>query len=344
MNATQQRKPPTTIASWGRLIAQVLDNRDIDSVALFARAGLNLADASDPNARFSSRRMARVWALAVEASGDPAFALQLPQFFNPSTYNALGLSIISSRNASEAIHRVLRYHHIASDAVTMRLRESANRTVLIWEVPPENEPVAPEALEAFMATGITLFRSVIGPNLAPVEVHFSHNKSRAVERYQEFFRAPVYFGSAETKIVYDNSMGEVEYTSANPELASILDEWMGKYLSRLHADTTTSQVQVYLFEHLPDGEASQHDVAGHLKLSTRTLQRRLRKEGANFKDLLDKTRHDLALKYVLEPNLSLADVTYLLGFSDQSNFSRAFRRWTSLAPQQYRQEAASAGR
>ena len=78
---------------------------------------------------------------------------------------------------------------------------------------------------------------------------------------------------------------------------------------------------------------------GHLKLSTRSLQRRLKEEGPVYQELMDETRRGLAFKYIAEPQLTLAEITYLLGFSDQSHFGKAFRRWTGSGPQQYRQGA-----
>jgi len=92
-----------------------------------------------------------------------------------------------------------------------------------------------------------------------------------------------------------------------------------------------------VIEQFPSGGISEDTAAIALNVSTRTLQRRLREAGQSFGQLTEAVRQELALNYILDPSISLGEISYLLGFSEPSSFSRAFRRWTGKTPRQMRQ-------
>lgn len=91
---------------------------------------------------------------------------------------------------------------------------------------------------------------------------------------------------------------------------------------------------------LPSGDVVQQKVAGRLHRSTSTLQRQLGAEGVTYRDVLDDPRRELAEAYLRQGRHTLAQIAFLLGFADQGNFARAFKRWTGMSPRQFRQSAA----
>ena len=95
-------------------------------------------------------------------------------------------------------------------------------------------------------------------------------------------------------------------------------------------------VPACVMEELRGGDPSLEHVAKRLGMSPRTLQRKLRLESLSFNDVLDLTRKHFASRYLHERHLQLSEITYLLGFSEQSAFSRAFQRWYGVTPTQYR--------
>jgi AraC-like DNA-binding protein len=97
-----------------------------------------------------------------------------------------------------------------------------------------------------------------------------------------------------------------------------------------------------LLEQLSDGELSEQEMAEQLHMSRRTLQRKLAEAEMTYQRLVDETRRDLALRYIEDPRNSIIDITFLLGFSQQSAFTRAFKRWTGIAPSEYRQRLRGA--
>ena len=93
-----------------------------------------------------------------------------------------------------------------------------------------------------------------------------------------------------------------------------------------------------IIRRLPDGEPRRNEVAGELRMSERTFQRRLEEEATSVLQLLDDTRRELAEQYLGRLHLSLAQAAYLLGFADQTSFFRACKRWFDLSPGQYRSQ------
>ena len=113
-----------------------------------------------------------------------------------------------------------------------------------------------------------------------------------------------------------------------------------QYLARMERNNIEARVREVLEQQLQESEPSQEDVAELLNVSARTLQRKLGDAGTTFKEILDDTRHALALAFLSEPQHSVSEVTYLLGFSCGSSFTRAFRRWTGQSPSDWRAGSA----
>ena len=124
--------------------------------------------------------------------------------------------------------------------------------------------------------------------------------------------------------------------TANVELAEMHERVASEHLQRLDSAQTCHRTRAVIVRHLQDGEPRRQKISTMLGMSERTLQRRLAAEGTSFQRLLDNTRRELAQHYLGQGNVSLPDIAYLLGFSDQSSFFHASRRWFGSSPRRYR--------
>jgi AraC-like DNA-binding protein len=124
--------------------------------------------------------------------------------------------------------------------------------------------------------------------------------------------------------------------TGNAELAYQNDKIVSDYLARFDNTRLSERVRTIFIERLVTGKFSEEQIADQLNLSLRSLQRRLRDEQTSYQQLLDETRLELALQYINRTSLSVAQIAPLLGFSDSSNFNRAFKRWLGISPSKYR--------
>ena len=126
--------------------------------------------------------------------------------------------------------------------------------------------------------------------------------------------------------------------TANAQMAAIHDQVAEQRISQLGGSENALRVKQLIVQSLPEGEPTRDDIATKMAISSRTLQRRLQDEGQTFHEILDEVRHNLAKRYLGNEKLSLADVAHLLGFSDQSSFTRAAHRWFDTSPSKYRHQ------
>ena len=129
--------------------------------------------------------------------------------------------------------------------------------------------------------------------------------------------------------------------TANPELARVNDQIVTDYMAQLDRNDVTMQVKSRLIERLPSGKVSEEGIATSINVSQRSLQRKLKQQVVSFTRLLENTRRELSMQYVRNPQHSLNEVAFLLGFAEPSNFSRAFKRWYGKSPSQFRQDSLS---
>ena len=134
-------------------------------------------------------------------------------------------------------------------------------------------------------------------------------------------------GAPEDALVFSAASLDTLLDTANPLLLNINEQAVVQYHARLDARHVGDRVRAQIARLLPSGEVSQRAVALSLNLSLRSMQRKLKEEGASFRGLVDDTRRRLARQYAADPTLSAGEVAYLLGFADASSFSRASRRW-----------------
>jgi AraC-like DNA-binding protein len=176
----------------------------------------------------------------------------------------------------------------------------------------------------------------LGEFLAPALVELQRAEPENPQRWESMLSSRVVFGCDSSRISWFLSDIRESLVTGNPELAWANDEQAQSYLDSLTAQTTSREVVDKIVERLPDGPPSQQQIAEALHVSNRTLQRRLKDEGTSFMDLLQDTRLQLAQKYLQQRSRSVVETAYMLGFSEPSTFSRAFKRWTGVAPADYR--------
>jgi len=333
--SASQAGPTSMLSGWVRTIARALDARGLPGRELVIRAGLDPRRLTDPRARFPVSEVTRLWRLAVETTGDPCIGLFVSRFVNMTTFQALGCSVLASPTLKEAFERMVRYGRFATDAGGFRLEAVGDRYRVVLELHPGATRPCDEALDAFLALQVRTVRNLADDrDLAPLAVELQRSEPFRSAPFHELFRAPIRFSAAENTLEFDRAALEAPLPSANAELARRSDEVLSHYLAELDHVQLASRVRAVVAQRLGEGEPQGESVARALGMSPRTLQRRLADEGTSYHEILNRTREQLACAYIRE-GWSVTEVAFTLGFGDTSSFSRAFKRWTGVAPSVY---------
>lgn len=330
---------PTNLCSLVHLIWRALENAGCDPSRPFKEAGLNPDWLNRPGARYPWEKVQRLWGLAVDASGDPAIGLAAARLWHPTSLHALGFAWLASSTLKEGLERLVRYLSVASNAADIALHEERD----VYRVSMLERALLPrryrdEALDAGFGIIVRMCRMSAGDDISPVLVVMSRETPLDVRPYQAYFHAQLQFGADENHLMFRKSDLEAPLPTGNAELARVNEQVVVEYLARAEKARFNVRVRHKLIELLPRGDMSQSALANALHVSPRTLQRGLLEEGTSYRKLLDDVRRELAEGYLRDVRHSLGEIAYLLGFSDQANFSRAFKRWTGRTPSELRHD------
>jgi AraC-like DNA-binding protein len=325
-----------TSAVWVRAIAEMLAAECLDAKGMLAAAGIDPAAVDAPGARVPTEKISRLWEIAVERSGNPAIGLAQSQVVRPASFDVVGYTMMSCANLRDAFERLVRYLRILSDALTIHRSEERGRYRVSFDLRGGERAVPRQRMEFILVTVATFCRWVSGRDVDPVEVAISYPTPRDPAPYRAAFRCPVTFDASLSSLIYSADDLARPLSTSNPVLAALHDRYAGEYLEHFDRDRTSYRVREVIIRRLPDGEPRRDQVARELCMSERTLQRRLEEEASSFLQLLNDTRRELAEQYLNRLQLSLGQAAYLLGFSEQSSFFRACKRWFGLPPGEYR--------
>jgi AraC-like DNA-binding protein len=325
------------MGSVAALVAQTLRTYDCDPAPLFRQVDIDMASLSNPDTRVPGDRVQQLWQLAVETTGDDCFGFTAGEQVQPVVLHGLGFAWLASDTLRDALKRLIRYSRLISTAANLELRDTDTDLDLVLLHPTGVKFVAAAFQDAGMTGFLRMCRLTAGEDIHPSRVTLKHPRPSCHERLEAYFHAPVEYDAGANVLSFDKTLVDTVLTHANPELARINDQAVVDYLARFDRDSITMQVRARIIERLHDGAPNQESIAQSLNVSLRSLQRKLNSEDTNYKTLLESTRRELALHYIRETHRSLGEITYLLGFSEPSNFTRAFKRWTGVSPIVYRE-------
>jgi AraC-like DNA-binding protein len=326
---------PTVLAMTVAPLRDALQRYGHDFTGLARRAGLDPTLLTEPNARYPAAALQKLWEISAAESGDPLFGFQVGSLVRPGTFHALGLGIVSSTSVLAALKRIERYSSIVSTNGRLTLLQQDGLVGL--ETRLEQMSVMPtiHCVDALVVGLCRVLEQCAGPSARPVRVVFMRPRIAPAEAYRGILGCPVEFDGPHIAIWFDAAAAARPVLSGNAELAAEADKLSARYMDELAPDSTAARVRALLVKAMASGEFDRDAIARSLNQSASTLQRRLREEGATYQELLDATRQKMALEYLRQGRHSLVDVAFLLGFADQSNFTRAFRRWTGKTPRDY---------
>ena len=328
----------TNMASLMLILWNILESYEIDPEPLFQETSLNPELMKQSGGRYRIDNIDHLWRKAAEVIDDPCFGLKAAEVWHPSNLGALGYAMLASNSLRTSIERLVRYLGFLSDEDVMELNETEEglRHTLVLS---QRNVDKSEQNDAALALILSICRMNYIEDLAPVSVTLIHPKPNCYARFFEYFRSPVLFAAPTYSLTLPIEAVDKILPGSHPQLAELNDQIMIKYLAKLDQDHITQKAKATIVDQLPSGSVTDETVARSLYMSSRKLQRQLKIAGTTFSALLNEVRQDLAQKYLRKEDTSMTEIAFLLGFSESSAFSRAFRRWMGVSPTAYREAA-----
>lgn len=326
----------TSLTSGVLMMWKTLEAHGLNSRALFEKAGLNPAKLRNPDARYPDKRIMQLWEYAIEEIKDPCLGLDLASHFHATTLHALGFAWLASQTLKDAFARLIRYSRIITDVEKFVFEETSTDFRFKLQLPNGRPYFPSEDYDAAFAIVVRLCRMSIGEDFSPKHMIMQRPEPACVDRFYKYFRCSIDFSADSYEIRFNKQDIVKQLSTANERLALMNDKVVMDYLVELDKDDIVMQVKQRLIDRLPTGETCQKDIAAALYMSERNLQRKLADRKTSYKKILDEVRSELAKGYINDARLSINEITYLLGFSEPANFTRAFKRWHGIAPSAYR--------
>lgn len=315
----------------------------LDAEALLREVGIDPALRLDINARITEQQFDDLLWTARRKANDDAFIFHLIGCLHPSYLGALGFAWLTSATLRKAFQRAERYNRLVTTKTVVELEDAGDELIVHFRplVTQFHDLALRERVR--LVAPVQLCRLSYGKSFTPQRVSFTHSPPANIHDYYEFFRCELLFDQSETCLAVSSEVADEPLTGFNPQMVQQFDQMMIEYLARHDRDDIVGRTRAAILEELPSGTATLENTARKLLLSPRTLTRKLQGQGTAFKGLLASTRRELAEKYILDQSLTLTEISFLLGFSEVSSFSRAYRGWAGLSPSAHRSQLFETG-
>jgi AraC-like DNA-binding protein len=320
-----------------KAVAQA-DARQADRA--LARASLSRETLADPTNRVPIEQHHALFAALAEGERpDIAFHMRTSASMRCEDFGTLGLTMRSAPTLRSSIERLERYARLFNPYSVFGFEESGEEARWTNSRTAETEG-ARLSHEAALGTFVALWRDVNGEDFTPVRVEFMHQPVGSRTPLESHFRCPVTHGADLDAIVMRRSDLDRANRVGDRHIWDFLRKHLEESLGLTGEDRIDREVVVHVAKTLSDGVPRLEEVASHLGIGSRTLQRRLSDLGQSYQALVDEARREVALRLVAEGRQSLIEIAFLTGFAEQSSFTRAFKRWSGKTPRAFRDEAA----
>jgi AraC-like DNA-binding protein len=333
----------TVLTVSSRALVAACGRLGVDTETLLRAVGIHRETLEDPDARLHNRDVGALWAKAYELSGDPVLSLHVAEACPLGAYKVIDYMGSAARTVGEAYRYAARYFKLINTAVTLSIDESRDPVTFDLAGASGGAGVSRPYAEYCLAVFVLHVRAGTGVSSGLRQVTFTHQLPPDISEHERVFDCPVRFEAEHNRLYLDRTAWETPASGAHEGVLGVLIEHADLLLSNLpRGPDLIERTRRAIGGRLRGGDPSLEGVARELGMSERSLQRHLRDLGYTYNALADEVREATARLYLRQPDISLAEIGYLLGFADQSTFNRAFKRWTGCTPKQARAAAMRA--
>jgi len=315
----------------------------IDPKQICKEAGVDYSLFQDKNGELTIQQEEEIWHHAIEKSGSESFGLNLGRNFHGYAQGHFLTTLLSnSPNIDVVFKNIESFHDLLHGNKKLDINFSSNDDTSTFKINyyTNNTIVGRHFVEAFLSGINSLVKHLLQSNLTPERINFIHSRPDDISPHQETFNAPIYFHQPANELIYSNNVLSKTVLMSDKELFSILKKHTRTLINNRNINNAwTVKVLELLEGPIIQEEKSLVKISKILAVSPRKLQGKLRTEGQTFSKLKDKVRKDMAIDYLENTKKDISLIAGILGFSEQSSFSKSFKQWTGLSPNQYRNKS-----
>jgi len=328
------------LASAAHGLAEFIQHQGGDADRILGECRIDPEQLAHPTLALNLHQYCDVFEEAARQTGHDNFGLHFGQQFLPQFLGLIGYVGICSDTLGDALTNVSTSFTLHQQASLLRLSCQGDLCRLDYQV--QHGPIMHKRQDAESSLGMfaNLIRSALGPHWAPEQVEFEHPQPEAWYEHCKAFDAPVLFARGSNALVFRSKILHRPMPGRDPRLLALVLESirrLGAPQPPQEPGRIVAEVKASIRRHLAEGTPDLEAIAGDLRLPVWSIQRRLAEQGLTFSRLLDQSRRELASWYLQQSSMSLSELALVLGYSEISAFSRAFRRWFGLSPRQWRQ-------
>jgi AraC-like DNA-binding protein len=331
---------PSATGFAARQAIAVLRKRNVPVAPVLSRAGVSEGEIDNRHARISALAQGKLLEYAADALGDSEFGLHLAEQANPREAGLLFYVASAAEHVEEALALTARYCRIGNEAERLKINRSSENMIVEITFVGLPRHFAWQNIEFVVAATIRALREMAGQDFQPVRVTFTLARHSELPGFERFFGCPVEFSARADQFTLSNETLAIPLITEDHHLLETLQpicEEAAKDRKTVRG-TLRSLVENEVQKVLHHGKANRQKVAKVLGLSERTLSEGLAEENTSFDHVVDRLRHSLALQYVKERHISLAQIAWLLGYEGPTSFNFAFARWTGRSASEVRNE------
>lgn len=320
-------------------LPSILVERGLDVSQVISGAGCGIDRFEDPDQVISFRDLGRFLDHAAIVSCHPYLGLEIGGRTGIEALGMVGDAALSAPDLGSALRVIALYMHLHDRGAVPRLRVQGERASMGYVIHLPNVPAIDHIYDGAIAIIQNIIRSLARPGWRAIEICLHRPRPFDIAPYREYFGSRLRFGSQRSQVVF--SAADLSRPLATADAAAhasaiaALDE-MAQLVGGGYAEKVRRLLLGQLIVEEDPECARLCRVASLLAMHPRTLNRRLRDEGASFKELIAQTRYEIACQLLRDTDLSIVEVSGALGYGDVAAFIRAFRRWSGATPAAWR--------
>ncbi len=318
-------------------VTQYITRKGINPELLMEEVGIDPVILESPDNWISTDQLNDLQEKAIRATGDPFFGLHVGEGATTGTWSILGYIWMNCRTLGEGLDRTKPYKELLGGPTEVHVEIEADQILMVVKNKPGIPKQDRHCFDSILASFTTIFNVLTNNCFSLTEVRFEYPIPEDICEYERIFNCPLRFDQETTALVFHLSELDTPIVYSNPDLLKIFERHAENLLERFKGKKVyTRETGQLVIENIQGSAPNIKELSAKMAMSVRSLQLKLREEETTYTQIVEDVRKELAQSYLSEGIHSVADITYLLGYSDPSVFNRVFKKWLGVTPGQYR--------